>query len=277
MKTLPTSLCRRARLLPLLLATFAVAGVGSVTAQYSEAEDVIVLSPFTVSTDGDAGYRAASAIADARGRTPIVDPASANAPAPVGVSIVRRADAVAVQFVLSHAADKQEQRNQELYASVEAIQAAVAKNPALRMEQREVRFAGGDRKIFSASRGGSTVSFVSILILAELPADVRVVDRVKQVRDLLSSTRLTGQTKYSDGSVGLYLRNPDQYRQEILQKIFDDVEFLRKGFREEFEVQPSGLNGKVRLRVAGEAEIELWIDYGITFRSIRELQARKSG
>jgi hypothetical protein len=238
----------------------------------SDAEEVVTLSPFEVSTEKDRGYSSVSA---ARVATPLVDPASSQFPAPVAVSIIKRADAVAVQFVLSHKADKQEVRNQELYASVTAIEAAVKNLPGVRMEQREVRFTGGDRKFFSMTKGTSTVSFVNILLLADLPAGVRVVDRVKQVHDILASTKLVGQTKYSDGSVGLYIKNPDQYRREILQKIFDDIEYLRKGFGETFEVQPSGLNRKVNLRVAGEGELELWIEYNFSFKSIRELTAPK--
>jgi hypothetical protein len=147
--------------------------------------------------------------------------------------------------------------------------------PGTRVEQREVRFTGGDRRVFSVSRGGATTSFASLLVLADLPEGARVADRVKQIRDVLSSTKLTGQTKYSDGSVGLYVRNPDQHRREILQKIFEDVQFMKKGFGDEFEILPTGLNGRVRMRVVSESEIELWIDYSFSFRSLRELDAAK--
>jgi len=238
-------------------------------------EDIIELSPFTINTEGDAAYKAQGSYVRTRMGNQLVDPNAAILPSAVAVSVLKHADAVAIQFVLSHSGDKQEVRNQELYSSVEAIQTAIKKSPGLRVEQREVRFTGGDRKLFSSSRGGPTNSFVSILVLADLPPETRVADKVKQVRDILGATKLVGQTKYNDGSVGLYLKSPDQYRREILQKIFDDVEFLKKGFGGDFEVLPSGLNGKVKTRVASEAEIELWIDYGITFRSIRELEAAK--
>lgn len=238
-------------------------------------EDIVTLSPFEVSSDAEAGYRAKAAISGGRISSQLVDPNSGNQPAPVAVTLYKRADAVAVQFVLSHSGDKQEVRNKELYSSVEAIEASAKTISGVRVELREVRFTGGDRKLFSVSRGGSTTSFVSILVLADLAPDTRVADRVKQVRDMLAATKLVGQTKYSDGAVGLYLKNPDQYRREILQKIFDDFEFMKQGFRGEYELQPSGLNGKVRMRAAAEAELELWIDYGLAFRSIRELEAAK--
>ena len=238
-------------------------------------EEFIELSPFTVSTDYEPAYKSAASYPAARVATPLIDPRTAAIAASAPVSLLKRADAVAIQFVLSHSGDKQDTRNQELYNSVATIETAMKRIEGSRVEQREVRFTGGDRKVFSVSRGGATTSFVSLLVLADLPVGTRLVDRVKQIRDVLGATKLTGQTKYSDGSVGLYLQNPDQYRREILQKIFDDVDFLKKGFGGEFEILPTGLTSKVRARVASETELELWIDYGFTFRSIREMEAAK--
>jgi len=233
-------------------------------------DEMIELSPFTVSNDAETGYRTASALAASRMNSQIIDPRS-NSFVGAPITIIRRADAVAVQFVLSHAGDKQDIRNKELFSSVEAIEQEIRKVPGLRMEQREVKFAGGDKKVFSSMRGGSPVSFASLVIFADLPLEVRVVDRVKQIRDILSATKLVGQSKAADGSVGLYVKNPDQYRREILQKVFDDFEVLKKAFGTDFEIMPNGLNQKVRSRVSGEGEVELWIDYSFTFNSIRGL------
>jgi len=258
-----------------IIALLLVASLRAQSSDGTESEEFITLSPFEVSRDGESSYAAQNSLAGTRVSTPLIDPRTSAIQPAAAVSIFKRADAVAVQFVLSHSGDKQEARNQELYSSVEKIQTAMDKVPGARVEQREVRFTGGDRKLFSVSKGGATTSFVSILVLADLPVGTRVADRVKEVRDVLGATKLVGQTKYSDGSIGLYLKTPDQYRREILQKIFEDVDFMKKGFNGEMEIQPSGLAGKVKMRVASEAEIELWIDYGFTFRSIRDLEAAK--
>jgi hypothetical protein len=257
------------------LAVYVVVALARGQSTEVSADDIVELSPFTVATENEPRYKAADAIGAARVPTPLIDPRMANVYPAVGISVLKRAEAVAVQFVLSHAGDKQEARNQELYASVNAIEAAMKAVAGARVEQREVRFTGGDRRFFSVSRGGATTSFVSILVLADLTSGRRVVDRVKEIRDVLGATKLVGQTKYSDGSVGLYLQNPDQYRREILQKIFDDVEFKKKGFAGEMEILPSGLTGRVRFRVATDSELELWIDYSLSFRSIRELEGAK--
>lgn len=262
-----------ASLVCLLLVAVPVRAQSNYSPGAPASEDIVEISPFTVSSDSEPAYKGAASYG--RVPTPVLDPRTSGLTPGAPVTLLKRADAVAVQFVLSHNGDKQEARNQDLYSSVSSLEAAMKRISGVQIEQREVHFTGGDRRLFSISRGGATSSFVSLLVLADLPEGTRVADRVKQIRDVLGSTKLVGQTKYSDGSVGLYLKNPDQYRREILQRIFDDVQFMKKGFGDEFEILPTGLTGKVRMRVAAEAEIELWIDYGFSFRSIRELEAGK--
>jgi hypothetical protein len=255
--------------LPALIAALALLPFGLFAqSDASGEEEAAILSPFTVSGDADSSYSTVASLSGSRTASQIVDGAS---PAPtVPVTIVKKADAVVIQFVLSNAADKQEARNQELYTAVKAIQAAVQKIPTLRMEQREVRFASGNRKMVSFSRSAQ-LSYANIVIFAELVPDLRLADRSKQVRDLLDRIKLPGATKLVDGSVGLYLKQPSSYRREILQKIFDDLDFVKKGLGTEFEVEASGLNQQVKFRACSETEIELWIDYSFSINSVRAL------
>lgn len=254
-----------------------IAAVSTAFAQYSDidSEDIIVLSPFEVTSSNGYGPEW---FGGSKVSTPLIDPMSAQHAPPVPVSIFRPADAVAVQFVLSHMGSKQADRNKELYESVEALKAAIESEPGLTMEQREVRFASGNKKLFSLSRGDSPVSFASVIIFGELSGESRLVDRVKQIRDLLGRVEWAGQTKAFDGSVGAYIKNPEQYRQEILRQVFVDLDTVKQGIGNEFEVRPSGLNQRVKTRVSSEKEIELWIDYTFSIHSIREMEieARRS-
>jgi len=232
-------------------------------------EDMIVLSPFEVSSEASASYLSTAGSSGSRS-----DFYSANL-RPDGqrtapVTLVRRADAVVIQFALSNTADKPEVRNQALYSTIRDIQAALAKVPGLRMEQREIRFAGGRSKTFSFGRGSQT-SYASILIFADLVPELRLADRVKQVRDAIDQVRLSPQTKLIDGTAGLYLKDVSSYRREILQKIFDDLAFVKKGLGDEFEVLPAGLSQPVNLRACSETDVELWIDYSFTINSVRAL------
>ncbi len=144
-------------------------------------------------------------------------------------------------------------------------------NVALRIEQREVRFSGGNRKFSSWGRDSTKNSYVNVVVFGDLAKDVRTTERLKQIRDLIQKAKLEGKTKAADGAVGLYLKDPGQYRREIVDNIFEDIEYLKKHLGPDFEVQPTGLNHQVLLRVCGESDIELWIDYSFGIESIKEM------
>jgi hypothetical protein len=254
--------------LPALIIALALAPLPSFAQSESAEEEVLILSPFEVSGPSNSNYSTVSTLAGSRLGSQVVDNWVAEPTVPI--TIVKKADAVAIQFVLSNASDKQEVRNQELYAAVRGVQNALQKVPGLRMEQREVRFVSGNRKVLSFGKGAQT-SHANIVIFADIDPAMRLADRTKQVRDLLDQIKFTPQTKLLDGSVGLYLKNQSSYRREILQKIFDDFDFVKKGLGSEFEILPSGLNQAVKMRACSETDVELWIDYSFNVHSVRAL------
>jgi hypothetical protein len=257
----------------LLLALIPIAS--SAQTSESESEEFIALSPFEVSSTEDTVYSASSALAGARLATNLIDPNAANRVPNVPITITKRAESLAVSFALINLGDKQEKRNGDLYASVEALRAAVGNTSGLRFEHREVRFASGNRSKLSIGRSGATTSSAAVLILADLPEGVDVVKLVKTIRDTVQKVKLQGDTKIIDGVVGLYLKNPAKHRREILDRIFEDLDGLKKSLGPDFEVQPSGLNQAVRARICSETDVELWIDYGFSIRSIREITAAR--
>lgn len=180
-----------------------------------------------------------------------------------------------IEFALSNAADKQDQRNKELTDSVDALAARIKETPGLRFENREVQLLSGNRGRSIIGKGGVVTSFANFAVFAELGDDVRLYERVKQVRALVSAAKLVGGTKVIDGPVALYLRRPNELRRELLGRIFDDLEVVKKGLGENQEVLVSGLNGPIRLRSCSEREVELWIDYSFTIRSVYELRVRE--
>lgn len=264
--------------IPALMLSFLAAMSPSLHAQNSpaESEEVVVLSPFEINSGDDAGYTAASALSGARMATALVDPNVASRVPNVPITITKRAEALVVSFALANLGDKQERRNAELYGSVESLRGLVDKTPGLRFEHREIRFASGNRSKLSIGRSGVTSSYAAVLIFADLPPEVDVVKQVKLIRDTVQKATLQGQTKIVDGVVGLYLKNPAKYRREILDRVFEDIDALKKSLGQEFEVLPSGLNQPVRARICSETDVELWLDYSFNIRSIRDLaQAKK--
>ena len=252
-------------------------------------EEVVSLSPFEVTSESDQGYQASSALAGTRVRTDLRDAGSTvsvitaqflkdTGPAmpAVPVTVVKRADALVIQFALATTADKESARNAEVNSYIEAIDKVMKATPGLRLEPREIFLASGDRKRSIISKGGQITSFAHFVVFADLGGDVRPFQRVKQVRDILAGLKIeAATTKLLDGPVGLYVRRPSQYRSEILAKIFDDLAIVKKGLGSEFELLVSGLNDRVKMRTCSETDVELWIDYSFAIRSIREIEARK--
>ncbi len=126
--------------------------------QEGMSEDVYTLNPFMVSGELDSGYLAMNALAGTRMRTQLEDLGSSfssvnaefiedsNLAVPnTPVSIVRKADALLIQYALASIADKAEVRNAELNDWVSKIAEAVNKTEGLRFEPREILFAIADR------------------------------------------------------------------------------------------------------------------------------------
>ncbi|MCB1104886.1 MAG: hypothetical protein H7A44_09240 [Opitutaceae bacterium] len=240
----------------------------------ADEEEIVLITPFEVTSEHDYGYLNTASRIGSKVATPVADAQSSNFIPTVPITVVKPADALAIQFVVSNNADKQDRRNQELNSAVQDIKAAVQKTAGLRMEQREVRFASGDRKFLSFSKSNPT-SHANIVIFADISPTVSLADRAKQVRDLLDAVKLSGNTRLADGYIGLYIKNSSSYRREILAKIFADLEFVKEGLGPEFEIRATGLNQRVKMRACSETDVELWIDYSFVIDSIRALTKPK--
>ena len=273
---LPISRFQAAVIKCLLLPVVLLSAPGGLHAQTEtppvESEDAVCLSPFTVSSGEDRGYvSSAKMYAQPRFRS------DNNGGVPtVPITLIRRADAVVIEFALSNSADKQDLRNKELTDSADALAKEIRQIPGLRFENREVQLISGNRQRSLIGKGEIVTSFANFAVFAELSSETRLYERVKQVRSLVSAAKLTGGTKVIDGPVALFIKRPNEMRKEILAKIFEDHEQVKKGLGPDFEVFITGLAGPVRLRSCSENEVELWLDYTFTIRSIREMEAKKA-
>jgi len=226
----------------------------------AQEEDIVELSPFSVSTERDSGY------------TPTV-PQRPN----VAITIKKPAHAVVMELALTNATDKQDVRTRELLATVETLTQATKADKGLRLEQREVQLRADSKRRFLSSKSNTASSIAYVALVGELDGTTTLFEVVNKMRNAISSAKLVGLTRTTEGPVSFLLRDADQYRQEILAKVFEDVNAIKKGIGPEFEVRLSGLDGPVQLRPCSEKEVELWIQYSFSIHSIRELENPKAG
>ena len=222
-------------------------------------DEIVTLSAFSVTSSNDRGYAM-----------------PATAPRPNVPVIMRRPpDAIVMELTLTNATDKQDIRNRDIYATIDALRAAAQKTPGIRLEERELQLRGNaPRRTLFSSKSGNSTSISTVLLVADFDEKASLFETVRAMRNTASSVKPVGVTKITDNTVGFLVKNPDQYRREILRNIFEDLEYLKKGLGPAFEVLPSGLNNSVRVRPCSEKEVELWIDYSFSIRSVLELQSR---
>ncbi len=237
---------------------FAV-GLALIFACFARAQndEAVELSPFSISSEYDRGYVPQQ-------------PAKPD----VAVTLRKPASAVVMEVSLLNAADKPEDRNREIYATIKDIEDAAKRAKDVRFERREIQLRGESRRKLTSflSKSGSATSVATIALVSDLTTESDLFDLVRRMRGLVSSVTPAGSTKIMDGTVALMIRDPDQYRRELLAKIFDDVEFVKKGLGSGFEVLLSGLDGPIQVRPCSDKEVELWINYHFSIRSLVELQ-----
>ncbi len=221
----------------------------------AQEEEMVELSSFSISSERDSGYA-----------SPVVAKPS------VAITLKKAANAVIMEVALMNASEKQENRTRELLATVEAIGQAANNETGLRLEQREIQLRAENRRKIIFYKSGASTSLATVALIGELDGNASLFDVVKKMRAALSSVKAVGATKVTEGSVSFLMRDVDQYRQEILTKIFEDVNFVKKGIGAEFEVLINGLDGPIQIRPCSEREVELWIGYSFSIRSIRELE-----
>ena len=229
--------------------------LGSVCPLLGQEDETVELSSFVVHSSLDRGYT---------GPTPAAKP-------DVAITLRKPATAVVMEVTLLNSAEKPDARNREIYATIRELEQAVQRTAGLKFERREIQLRGEARRKALFSRG-SVTSYANVGIVAALAPDADMFALVQRMRTIVSGVTAVGSTKVFDGTVGLMLESPEQYRQELLKKIFDDVAFVRTGLGQGFEVLLTGLDNAIHLRPASEREVELWIDYGFTIRSVLELQ-----
>lgn len=250
-------------------------------AQDSDSEDVFELSPFSVDSGG---YSTKSSLSESRVQTNLIPTATAmdlvhseylrdhpanNPTAPV--VLVKAADSLRMQFAFSFYDDLEEVRKSELQKYLKDVELLIKEQKGLQFVPGVLEIPRSDRKKSIRKRKAEYTSHAHFSIYADMAGAAPSHEIVRKTRSILDGMDTDSDvSKRFDGPVNLVLNHPDQYRQELLSAIFEDLNTLKEGLGDEYEILPSGINGRVQARTHSDTEVEIWIQYGLTIRSKRE-------
>ncbi|MFW5752867.1 MAG: hypothetical protein ACOCYV_02320 [Planctomycetota bacterium] len=101
------------------------------------------------------------------------------------------------------------------------------------------------------------------VIVLDIPAEVEreaVVERYRALRQAVAQSAASGISWHE---TGLGLRAPQQYRQEVLQAITDDIGRITAGLGPDYAAEIQGLSAPVAIRPHAGLDLRLSIPYTI--------------
>lgn len=101
-------------------------------------------------------------------------------------------------------------------------------------------------------------------ILAKLKKEEDVYACADRIRKFIDSITMPGKSYHSIGQIELAVDNPEQYRPELLEKISQNIAFLKKTLKTNGNALVRGLERPVLVHQMDDKNVELFIDYELT-------------
>ncbi len=191
----------------------------------------------------------------------------------VPIHLVKPADEMSIQFAISFFDDLEETRKNKLREFLEKAKQAIDSNSDLRFTPGPLLIAEGDRKKIKGKKKSAYTSHAHFSVSFDLQSNDSVYGKIRDVKQLVDDLELNSDvTRVFYGAVNLVLEDPNQYRMELLDAVFEDASALADKLDGKFEIYPVGLEGRVQLKQHSESEVELWIPYKYEFVSVRQME-----
>ncbi len=149
------------------------------------------------------------------------------------------------------------------------IVSAAEKNPKIMIHSGPVSLSGESQSSFSLSKlssGYDSYSTARLHILVPV-GDGRpdVFAGGLAIKQFLSGVKFPDKVKCSLGQIQLAVDNPEQHRHEVLKAIGESIKQVKGVLAQDGEILATGLAGPVMARQADDENIELFINYSLTF------------
>ncbi len=177
------------------------------------------------------------------------------------VSLEKDADFVSMPLKI---ASRQRDPNKR-FIEIKRIQDLIIANAK---KQAGIEIHKGPISLSAASRSKSysypQSSTAQMYVLAKLDEKTDIFSCASRIRNFLDSIKRLNDDEYSLGQIQLAVKNPEQYRSEILKKIAEDVNFVKSTTKFDGKISFSGLERPVIVRQVNDRKVELFINYSMT-------------
>ncbi len=180
------------------------------------------------------------------------------------VSLVRDADCVAMALEIQSSQKDPSVSFSEIKHAQRLLHVKAKEQAGITIHKGSISLSPTPASKFGSFSGYSASSAAQFHVMVKLDEDTDVYASATRIRGLLDSVELPGKTSYRLGQIELAVANPEKSRREILEKISEDVEFVRTAMPSSGQVSITGLEGPVLVRQVDDRKIELFINYSMT-------------
>jgi hypothetical protein len=176
--------------------------------------------------------------------------------------LIKKADYLSVPLTVSSKQKDPSDRFSEIRKAQDLIVSQALKHPDLFVHKGTISLSPRPRSKLSYSSGGS--SKARFHLLTKLKQEEDVYESAIRVRQFIATIEMPGKSTHALGQLQLAVDNPEQYRKELMEKISQDVAFVKTAIRAKGKAFIKGLERPVLVRQLDDRNVELFINYELT-------------
>lgn len=182
---------------------------------------------------------------------------------PVSSSIDINAEYVAMSVSLSSDAKYPSERAKLISKLQSVISRSASGDPNIEFQQGVVSLSPQEKSSFSISGSYSQGSGSSFYILSKLGKEKDVYAATQDIYRFISRIQKPDDTSLSLGNTALAIRSPEQYRNQLLEKVREEIMATKKILGSGYKVSISGLENPVIVRQKNDRQVTVFFDYRI--------------
>ena len=185
---------------------------------------------------------------------------------PVNTSIDIDAEYVAMPVSLVSDAKYPSQRAELIRELQSVVSDAASKNTNINFQQGVISLSPKEKSSFSISTPYGQRSSSSFYILSKLGDDKDLFAATQDIYSFIGGIHKLEDTGFILGHISLAVSSPRNYRDQLLEKIKNEVASLKNILGSSYQVEISGLENAVIVQQKNDKQVTLFINYQIEFR-----------